>query len=267
MINFELTEEQLAELHKEASENPSASARKKCWVVYLKGMRYAHRKIANVMRVDGDTVTEYLRKYRDGGLAGLLAEHYRKHGGQLDAHEERLKEVFKKHPPHTVNQAIEVIGQETGVRLKHSACRAFLRKLGMKCRRCGLVPGKAQDDEEQRKAQQKFHDQKLQPLLEEAKQGKRTVLFVDAAHFVMGAFLGMLWCFVRQLLPSSSGRKRYNVLGAYDTIRHEAVTLTNDTVVNQETFCALLDKIASVYAASGLPITLVLDNARYQKCQ
>jgi hypothetical protein len=34
-------------------------------------------------------------------------------------------------------------------------------------------------------------------------------------------------------------------LGAYDPIRREAVTLTNDTVVNQETFCAFLDKIAA----------------------
>ena len=40
-----------------------------------------------------------------------------------------------------------------------------------------------------------------QPILDEAKQGKRTALFVDAAHFVMGAFLGMVWCFVRLLLP------------------------------------------------------------------
>ncbi len=29
----------------------------------------------------------------------------------------------------------------------------------------------------------------------------------------------------------------------------------------------MLDKIASGYAATGSPITLVLDNARYQKCQ
>ncbi len=47
----------------------------------------------------------------------------------------------------------------------------------------------------------------------------------------------------------------------------EAVTLTNDTVVNQVTFCALLDRIAAAYADSGLPVTLVLDNARYQKCR
>jgi len=266
MIDLELTEAQLDELHKEASENPSARGRKKCWVVYFKGKGYAHQEVADVMRVDGDTVTDYLRKYRDGGLPGLLAENYRQREGQLDAHAERLKAVFKKRPPHTVNQAIEMIEKETGRRLKPSACRAFLRKLGMKFRRCGLVPGKAPDDEEQLQAQQEFHDQKLQPRLEEAKQGKRLVLFVDAAHFVMGAFLGMLWCFVRQLLPSSSGRKRYNVLGAYDPIRHEVITLTNDTVVNQVTFCALLDKIVTD-VGTRLPITLVLDNARYQKCQ
>jgi hypothetical protein len=50
------------------------------------------------------------------------------------------------------------------------------------------------------KAQQDFHYENLQPILEEAKAGKRTVLFVDAAHFVRGA--GLVWCFIRVLLPS-----------------------------------------------------------------
>ena len=168
MIDLELTEEQLDELHKEASENPGARARKKCWVVCLKGKGYAHREIADVVRVDEDTVTGYLRKYRDGGLPGLLAENYRKGRGRLDAHAERLKKVFEDNPPHTVSQAIEMIEKETGVRLKHSACRAFLRKLGMKCGRCGLVPGKAPDDEKQIQAQQESRDNKPQPRLEEA---------------------------------------------------------------------------------------------------
>ena len=185
----------------------------------------------------------------------------------MESYTEQLKELFKKQVPHTVNQAIEMIDKETGIRLKPSACRAFLKKIGMKCRRCGLVPGKAMDDEKQRQAQQEFHDKQLQPTLDEAKQGKRTVLFVDAAHFVMGAFLGMVWSFVRLLLPSASGRKRHNVLGAYDPISHEAITVTNDTYINQDVFCEFLEKIANAYADSGRPITLVLDNAQYQKCQ
>jgi hypothetical protein len=35
-----------------------------------------------------------------------------------------------------------MIDKETGIRLKPSACRVFLKKIGMKCRRCGVVPGK-----------------------------------------------------------------------------------------------------------------------------
>ena len=43
--------------------------------------------------------------------------------------------------------------------------------------------------------------------------------------------------------------------------------MTNDTYINQSVFCEFLDKIAAAYGDAGRPITLVLDNARYQKCQ
>lgn len=267
MITLELTEEQINELYHAALFNNQPRNRKKALVVYLRAIGQSCHEVAQITRVDKDTVTNHVKKYANAGLQGLLAENYHQSKSQLEPHTEQLKKLFGKQPPHTVNQASEMIFETTGICLKPSACRDFLKKIGMKCRRCGLMPGKAVDDPVQQKAQQAFHDQTLQPLLEEAKQGKRTVLFVDAAHFVMGAFLGMLWCFTRQLLPSSSGRKRYNVLGAYDPIRHEAITVTNDTYINQHVFCTFLDKIAAAYAGSECPITLILDNARYQKCQ
>jgi transposase len=262
-----MTEKQLDELFPEMTLNKNSRARKKCWVVYLRKKGYQREEVAELLRIDEDTVTHYTKKYDESGLQGLLEENYHPPKSQLEPYTEQLKELFKKQVPHTVNQAIEMIDKETGICLKPSACREFLRKIGMKCRRCGVVPGKAMDDDKQRQAQQEFHDQQLQPTLDEAKQGKRTVLFVDAAHFVMGAFLGMVWCFVRLLLPSASGRKRHNVLGAYDPMTHEAITVTNDTYINQDVFCEFLEKIAKAYADSGRPITLILDNARYQKCQ
>jgi hypothetical protein len=70
------------------------------------------------------------------------------------------------------------------------------------------LAGKVMDDEKQCEAQRVFQDQKLQPLLDEAKQGKRRLLFVDAAHFVMGAFLGMVWCLTRLLLPSNASYQK-----------------------------------------------------------
>jgi hypothetical protein len=63
--------------------------------------------------------------------------------------------------------------------------------------------------EEHVEKQKEFLDQKLEPLLEQARQGKRQVLFVDAAHFVHAVFLGILWCVVRVFVRAASGRKRF----------------------------------------------------------
>jgi len=88
---------------------------------------------------------------------------------------------------------------------------------------------------------------------------------VDAAHFVMGSFLGYLWCLVRVFIPSSSGRKRYNVLGAIDAVTHQLITVCNDTYINACSVCELLYKIRDSERKSII-ITLVMDNARYQRC-
>lgn len=108
-------------------------------------------------------------------------------------------------------------------------------------------------------------EKELTPRLEEAKTGKRNVFFVDAAHFVMGSFLGYLWCLTRVFVPSSSGRKRYNVLGALNAITHELITVCNDTYINALSICELLQKIRCSTGTNEM-ITLVLDNAAYQKC-
>lgn len=104
----------------------------------------------------------------------------------------------------------------------------------------------------------------MQPRLDEAQAGKRVVLFVDAAHFVLSAFLGFLWSAARIFIPAPSGRQRFNVLGALNAITHEMITVTNDVYINAQSVCELLEKIAVPYR--GIPITIILDNARYQKC-
>jgi transposase len=108
-----------------------------------------------------------------------------------------------------------------------------------------------------------FHDNELKPRLDAALTGNGQVFFVDAAHFVFGTFLCCLWSFQRIFVRAASGRQRFNVLGAWNAVTRELIAVTNTTVVNTETMCELLRKIA----ASGLtgPITLVLDNARYQR--
>ena len=105
----------------------------------------------------------------------------------------------------------------------------------------------------------------MEPRLEEAKKGERNVYFSDAAHFVHGAFLGMIWCFVKLFIKSPSGRQRFNVLGALNAVTHQLVTITNETYINSMSVCELLEKIANI--GHTKPITLILDNAKYQKCK
>ena len=57
-----------------------------------------------------------------------------------------------------------------------------------------------------------------------------------------------------------SGRQRFNVLGALHAITHEIITVTNDTYINSESVVTLFGK-----KFTDLPITVVLDNAPYQR--
>jgi transposase len=102
--------------------------------------------------------------------------------------------------------------------------------------------------------------------MEQAKNNKVVLLFMDASHFVMGCdFLGAIYGKVRRFIRTCSGRKRYNVLGALNFITKKLTTVTNDAYITSSQICELLKKLANEYADT--PIHLVLDNAKYQKCQ
>lgn len=89
------------------------------------------------------------------------------------------------------------------------------------------------------------------------------MFFVDAAHFVFGAFLCCLWSITRLFIRAASGRQRFNVLGAWNAITHQLLAVTNTTVINTDTMVVLLRRIAAENLVG--PITMVLDNAKYQR--
>ncbi len=96
--------------------------------------------------------------------------------------------------------------------------------------------------------------------------GQRQVFFVDAAHFVLSAFLGWLWTKTRVFVRAPSGRQRFNVLGALNAVTQEILTVTNTTYITALEVCQLLTQLAA-QATADIPLTVVLDNARYQRCR
>lgn len=117
--------------------------------------------------------------------------------------------------------------------------------------------------EEHVATQATFLREKLEPALAEADANRCEVFFVDAAHFVRGAYLCCVWCFVRMMIRGASGRQRYNVLGAWNAVTRQLIRVSNTTRVSSDTMVELLEKIAAVRTRAT---TLVLDNARYQHC-
>jgi len=103
------------------------------------------------------------------------------------------------------------------------------------------------------------------PLIESAKNGKIILYFLDASHFVMGAFSGRVWSVVRKYVKTSSGRERYNVLGALNFVTKKVETIVNDTYITATQVVEMLDKLAALHV--GKKVSIVLDNARYQWCK
>lgn len=116
--------------------------------------------------------------------------------------------------------------------------------------------------------QRRFLEEELLPRLAEAKTGQREVWFVDASHFLYSAVLGFLWCWVRLFVPGPTGRKRVSILGAVNAISREVPRVGTAGKVNAEVVVALLRKLT--HGCDGPPVpgpkvTVILDNARYQK--
>jgi transposase len=260
MIHIDFTPEQIDALHHERFHHPHPRVQQKMEALYLKSQGLPHQDICRLTRITENTLRSFLRQYQAGGIERLKRTDWAGTTGQLDEHRETLEEFFRRNPPRSTAQAAADIERITGVKRGLTQVRRFLKGMGLKFRKVGMIPAKADADE-----QREFLDERLWPRLRQAQRLRRVVCFVEAAHFVHGAFLGYLWCFVRLLVRGPSGRKRFHVLGAIDAVTHELTTVVNDTVIDAMAVCELLRKLSARYA--GLPVTLVLDNARYQKCE
>ena len=246
--------------------HPDPRVQRKMEVLWLKSHGLNHDQIAAYADVSRRTVQRYLDQYIEGGLSRLRQGHWHRPRSARTEHQSSLEEYFAKHPVRSAKQARAIIEQQTGIRRGLSQVRRFLKDcLGLRWRKTGAIPVPPKKTvQEHARDQATFLREELEPRLKQARRGRRQVYFVDAAHFVFAPFLGFLWCTTRWFVRAASGRRRYNVLGALDAVTHRLIRVTNLDYINAESVCALLRAVAE--AGVGLPITLVLDNARYQKC-
>ena len=266
MREFTFSDEDLKVIAKDRYEHPHPLVQRKMEVLWLKGHELPHRQIAGLAGVSLRTVQRYLDEYHEGGLPAARRCNWRGPKTVLLQHERSLEEHFWDHPPRNVKEAAKVVEEQTGVRRGLTQVRAFLKThLGLRYLKVAAIPVPPKKTvEEHAQGQARFLEGELGPALEEARAGRQAVFFVDAAHFVWAPFLGALWCLARLFVRSATGRRRYNVLGALNAVTHEVTRVCNEGYVTAETVCALLRALAG--AGLPVPITVVLDNAAYQRC-
>jgi len=239
--------------------HPHPLVQLKMEVVLLRSQGVSNEQIQHICGISKATLYRYLHAYREGGVERLKALHFTRQESALGHQRTTLEAHFRAQPPATVAAAAAQIAALTGIKRGPTQTRQFLRKLGMKPRKLGQIPAKADPE-----AQEACKAETLEPRLAEAQASQRMVFFMDAAHFVYAPFLAWVWCFTRVFVQAPSGRQRLNVLAALHATTKEIVTVQNLTYVTAETVCELLRLLAGAYPA--VPITIVLDNARYQKC-
>ena len=254
-----VNQKDMVDLQTQRFLHPHPRVQLKMDVVLLKAHNLPHSKIASITGVCENTARTYLEEYKQGGIEDLKKLNFNKPVSALDSAKDIIKSHFEKHPPASIKEAAAEIEKLTGIKRGRTQVRKFLQSMGMRRLKTGTIPAKADAEK-----QEVFKNERLIPRLEEAQRGERVVFFVDAAHFVFAPFLGILWCFTRIFIKAPSGRMRFNVLGALNAITHELVTVTNNTYINGMSVCELLHSIAEQNV--NVPITLILDNARYQKC-
>jgi len=240
--------------------HPSPEVQRKCFAVLLLSFLLSASLVAIILDISTPSVRTYWKAYKKGGVKALKKTRCKGKKSSLCDHGETIEKEFSEKPPASIKEAASRIEKITGVKRSIKAVRAFLKiTMNFRYRKVVGIPAKADV-----KKQRTFLEEHLNPLLEKAKKGTDIVLFVDAAHFVHGAFLGFLWSVQRMFVKTPSGRKRFNVLGAVNAITNQLHYVCNDAYIDAVTVCDLLKNISQIYL--GKVITIVMDNARYQKC-
>jgi len=143
MLQINFTEADKAALHDERYHHPHPCVQRKMEALWLKSQGFRHKDICRAVGITGATLATYLRAYKENGIEALKTLSFHKPRSALDDHRDTLEEYFRKNPPASVGHAMAEIERLTGLKRNKERIRQFLKRIGMKCRKVGMVPAKA----------------------------------------------------------------------------------------------------------------------------
>jgi transposase len=114
--------------------------------LYLRSQGVGNGEILRLCGISKASFHRHLKAYVAGGVEQLMRiDHYRPQSELVD-HRTTLEAYFQQYPPTTVAEAAAKIAEVTGMVRKPTQVRQFLRALGMKPMKVGMIPAKVDVD-------------------------------------------------------------------------------------------------------------------------
>lgn len=155
MLSLDLKPSDLAIILEEKDNHPHALVRRKLLVLHLKNLDISTELISKIVNVSLNTVRSYIKEYNSKGLSSILTVHFNKPVSELNKYKQEIKKSFESEPPSTIAEAKNRIEQLTGIRRSPTQIRIFLKSIGARPLKVGVIPGKAVT-EAKKKSKQNF---------------------------------------------------------------------------------------------------------------
>lgn len=245
-------QELLSELRKEDKRKYADRFR----VILLLDEGQTYKNIAKFLFLDEGTIANYRRRYKEGGIMGLIVDDYSGRRCHLsDTELASLAAHLQHHLWLSAKEVVELIKNKFDVDYSLSGVTDLLHRIGFSYKKAKAVPGKA-----------KKEDQELFILEYYRLKQEGKIYFADSTHPEHNPVISYGWIKKGEdfdVLTHNSFRYRLNINGAVDIETLDVITRRSDRV-NSSSICELLRAIRAKNP-SGELIQLIMDNAAYNR--
>ena len=143
MITLNFNQNDIDELNYLRFHHPDPMVMKRCETVYLKAKNLKTGQIRELTGLNVKTVRAHINLYKNGGIEALKQCNIYRRKGELDAYKHSIEQEFLLRPPASIKEAGERIFKLTGIRRSDTRIEVFVKRLGLKFRKPGGIPAKA----------------------------------------------------------------------------------------------------------------------------
>jgi len=224
MKDYRLSKQEIAELRSAHRATRHVREAYRLNAVILLDGGWSPPAVADALLIDADSVRNYFKRYKEGGVDELLRMSYVGSEALLNAEQlGTLDEHLQTQIYPTSADVARYVEQRWGVRYTPSGMTALLHRLGYVYKQPKLQPGKHPPVETQEAFIAKYTD------LKDNKAEEDVIVFMDAMHPQHNPVLGCGWIKRGNTQPiqSNTGRQRPNINGAIniETLHLNAIKL------------------------------------------